>query len=139
MDLADTPRQGDLNGRGNLSQKALVEFVAWFCGVALDQLQFMNNLFDLNNLEERLDNYILRELRFPKESSVFVKEVMRRGEVPRGEASRVMSRPERTARQLLRNLTDSGILGSSTPKGPVHILFSTSIADILFPRLFPAA
>lgn len=27
MDLADSPRAGDLDGRGNLSQKALQEFV----------------------------------------------------------------------------------------------------------------
>src|SRR5262249_40090868 len=31
MDFADEPRQGDLDGRGNLSRAALVEFVTWFC------------------------------------------------------------------------------------------------------------
>jgi len=30
MDYADTPRQGDLDGRGNLSEKALIDFVTWF-------------------------------------------------------------------------------------------------------------
>ena len=30
MDRADTPRQGDLDGRGNLSERALVEFSEWF-------------------------------------------------------------------------------------------------------------
>lgn len=33
MDYADSPRQGDLDGRGNLSQKALVEFIG-FCACA---------------------------------------------------------------------------------------------------------
>src|SRR5581483_9115744 len=36
MDLADMPRQGDLDGRGNLSLKALNEFVLWFLKVCLD-------------------------------------------------------------------------------------------------------
>lgn len=35
MDHADTPRQGDLDGRGNLSQRALVECTTWFLQVCL--------------------------------------------------------------------------------------------------------
>jgi Fic family protein len=38
MDDADAPRRGDLDGRGNLSQAALAEFVLWFLRVALDQV-----------------------------------------------------------------------------------------------------
>ena len=34
MDLADMPPQGDLDGRGNLSLKALEEFVLWLLRVA---------------------------------------------------------------------------------------------------------
>jgi len=44
MDRADTPRQGDLDGRGNLSQKALIEFTDWFLRVCLDQVTFMSGL-----------------------------------------------------------------------------------------------
>src|SRR5438552_5286328 len=53
LDLADTPRQGDLDGRGNLSERALVEFVTWFLSVAIDQVTFMSALFDLNNMMNR--------------------------------------------------------------------------------------
>src|SRR5581483_6853412 len=45
MDYADTPRQGDLDGRGNLSQRALTEFILWFLRVCLDQVNFMSGLF----------------------------------------------------------------------------------------------
>ena len=38
MDLADMPGQGDLDGRGNLSLKALKKFVLWFFRVCLDQV-----------------------------------------------------------------------------------------------------
>ena len=47
MDYADTPRQGDLDGRGNLSQRALNDFVLWFLRVCQDQVTFMSGLFDL--------------------------------------------------------------------------------------------
>jgi Fic family protein len=47
MDLADTLRQGDRDGRGNLSQKALGEFVLWFLQVCLDQVKFMASFLKL--------------------------------------------------------------------------------------------
>jgi Fic family protein len=45
LDAADEPHRGDLDGRGNLSQQGLIEFVTWFCCVAVDQLRFMRNAF----------------------------------------------------------------------------------------------
>ena len=48
MDHADMPRQGDLDGRGNLSQRALTEFMLWFLHVCLDQITFMSGLFDID-------------------------------------------------------------------------------------------
>ena len=43
MDRADTPRQGDLDGRGNLSRRALVDFTLWFLKVCIDQVTFMKS------------------------------------------------------------------------------------------------
>ena len=60
MDLADTPRQRDLDGRGNLSLKALNEFVLWFLRVCLDQVKFMESLFELDSLGPRLSTYVER-------------------------------------------------------------------------------
>ncbi|MDX2021841.1 MAG: hypothetical protein SF187_16510 [Deltaproteobacteria bacterium] len=56
----------------------------------------------------------------------------------RGDAARITKRPERTARDILRRMIDAGILASNSPKGEVHLKFSTTSADFLFPRLFPA-
>lgn len=57
MDYADTPRQGDLDGRGGLSERALTDYVVWFLKVCLDQVTFMGGLFDLERLGERLKLY----------------------------------------------------------------------------------
>lgn len=46
MDHADMPRQGDRDGRGNLSEAALKDFILWFLRVCLDQVTFMSELFD---------------------------------------------------------------------------------------------
>jgi hypothetical protein len=42
MDRADSPREGDFDGRGNLSRKALVEFTQWF--LEYDQIDIVRNL-----------------------------------------------------------------------------------------------
>jgi Fic family protein len=138
MDLADSPRQGDLDRPGNLSLKALEEFVTWFCEVALDQLRFMSALFDLDTLSGRLDSYVRRTLQLPEAASKLTLALLHRGELPRGEADLVTGVPERTARQLLRRLVDSGLVASTTPKGPVSLRFDSISAETLFPRLFPA-
>jgi Fic family protein len=136
MDAADEPRRGDLDGRGNLSQSALVEFVTWFCRVALDQVTFMAGLFDLDNLEERLVRYVRESLRLPEHAARIPVEVLRRGEMQRGEAARVTGRPERTARAAMSGLLSAGLLVSETPKSAVRLRFSTDSADSLFPRLY---
>lgn len=136
LDAADDPRRGDLDGRGNLSQQALIDFVTWFCRVALDQLQFMRDAFDLTALGPRLDAYVRGVLRGNEASAALTAEVLRVGEVQRGEAARITQRPERTARDALSKLVEAGLFVSDTPKGPVRLHFATASADALFPRLF---
>jgi Fic family protein len=138
MDLADSPRRNDLDGRGNLSLEALEEFVTWFCQVALDQLTFMSQLFDLNTLTARLDTYVARDLGLSLHAEKLIHALLQRGEIPRGDAGPVTSLPERTARSLLSRLSDAGLIASSTPKGPVSLRFNTTSAEALFPRLFVA-
>lgn len=139
MDIADTPRQGDLDGRGNLSLKALVEFVQWFLEVALDQVRFMAGLFELGNLAQRLTQYVERSDRLKPEAARLLHEALVRGEFERGEASRIAGLPERTARRVLNDLVDEGLLASDTPKGPVSLRFPAASLDRLFPRLYAPA
>ncbi len=135
MDLADTPRQGDLDGRGNLSQRALTEFTTWFIRVCLDQVTFMQGLFDFDRLLVRLKTYVERQALRP-EAMHLLERVLLQGEMPRGEAERITGLKERTARQVLAGLVGQGILASDTPKGPVSLRFPAATLDLLFPRLF---
>jgi Fic family protein len=136
MDHADSPRQGDLDGRGNLSRRALSDFTAWFLRICLDQVTFMSGLFGLDTLVERLRIYVERR-QFKPEALTVLEQVLQRGELPRGEAGRVSGLRERSARELLAALIRDGILGSDTPKGPVSLRFSLDAVEILFPHLFP--
>jgi Fic family protein len=137
MDHADMPRQGDLDGRGNLSQKALVEFSLWFLRVCIDQVTFMSGLFELGALARRLRVYVQRSEKLKPEAARLLEEALMRGEFERGEVPRITGLPERTARRVFNDVADSGLLASDTPKGAVSLRFPTDTLDILFPRLFP--
>ncbi|WP_340124567.1 Fic family protein [Methylobacter svalbardensis] len=135
MDLADTPRQGDLDGRGNLSQKALISFTNWFLSISIDQVAFMSRLFDLAHLKKRLETYVAIKA-FKPESIYILTAALSNGEISRGDAERLTGLKERSARTVLSSLTEDGILGSSSPKGPVSLRFNVDSARILFPKLF---
>lgn len=136
MDYADTPRQGDLDGRGNLSQSALQEFVLWFLKVCLDQVTFMASLFELNGLSERLKIYVRRNQRLKPEAAGLLEEALIRGEFERGAVGRITGLAERTARRVLSDLLDLGLLASDTPKGNVSLRFPARALEDLFPRLY---
>ncbi len=135
MAVADRLRQGDRDGRGNLSLAALVSFASWFLRVCLDQVQFMQTLYDLDALQVRLDRYAaLRELR--ADARPVLKAMLTLGEIPRGAVSNIIGASESTALRLINEMVTDGIIGSETPKGALSLRFGSGTHDILFPRLF---
>lgn len=136
MAYADTPRQGDRDGRGNLSLKALNEFTLWFLRVCLDQVTYMSGLFDLRTLGDRLTHMVRLDPYMKPEAAALLRAALHRGEFPRGEAGAITGLAERTARDVLSTLVQQGLLGSENPKGPVSLRFPTRTHEVLFPRLF---
>jgi Fic family protein len=136
MAWSDEVRQGKRDGRGHLSLKGLELFTTWFLKVCLDQLAYMSSLFELDVLAKRLDRYVALSPTLPNESSRLLQEALIRGEFDRGEAERITQLPERSARRVLKQLTDEGLLASEKPKGPVSLRFPNDTLGILFPRLY---
>lgn len=140
MMVADAPRKGDLDGRGNLSAQALVEFCEYFLRVAEDQINFMSNLFDFDAMQDRIRAYIGIALsgKVKPQAEFLLREAFARGEFERGEASRITGLPERTARDVLASLIDLGLLASDTPKGAVSMRFPAHCLHFLLPGVFPS-
>lgn len=138
MDLADTPRQGDTDGRGNLSLRALHRFIEWFLDVASDQVEFMSSLFDLEGLRGRLQNHVLQNLGLRRECAVLADALYLRGELSRGDAALAMGLKPRTASSAIRQLVDTGLVVSASEKGRLRLRYGTDSSDALFPRLFLA-
>lgn len=115
----------------------LTEFVLWYLRVCLDQINFMESLFELDNLGLRLKAYVERSASLKPEAFRLLEEALIRGQFDRGESARITGLPDRIARRVLADVLDAGLLGSATPKGPVSLRFPTEALDVLFPRLFP--
>jgi Fic family protein len=137
---ADSSRRGDLDGRGNLSESGLTEFCRFFLQTALDQIEFMAKTLELDAILRRIAGYVERQATLGKldpEGVYLLQEAFLRGEMARGEASRVTGKPERTARRILKQLLENRLLTSETEKGPVRIAFPSKVAGYYFPNLYP--
>jgi Fic family protein len=136
---ADEPRMGDLDGRGNLSEKRLAEFCTYALRTAIDQAKYMGSMFALENFQARTEGYF-RRVRFDlKPESVYLfLHAFGMGEFERGEAPRITGLNERSARDVLSNLLDEGFLLSDSPKGKVRVSFPVHALGSLLPNLYPA-
>lgn len=137
---ADAQRRNDLDGRGNLSDEELARFCRFFLSTAIDQVDFMSTLLDLDFLKERIlifaEQWVART-RADESIPRFLGDVLLHGEVSRGDAARILHKPERTARRLLSALLKEGLLVTDAPGAPVRLGFPASIVGYYFPRLYP--
>jgi len=140
LTLGDSPRRGDLDGRGNLSDEGLVRFCKFYLETCIDQVEFMSHLLDLDGFLNRVSAYATRliELGELKPESIYLlREALLRGEIDRGEASHLTGVPERSARIILGSLIEKEMLTSDSAKKPVRLGFPDHAIGYYFPRLYP--
>jgi len=137
---ADQPRRGDLDGRGNLTQAGLLDFCKFFLKTAIDQIDFMAGLMDLDGMQKRIQAVVDRQVSFGElkpEAGHLLRDVFLRGGIPRGEIPNIIGMPERSARRVTSRLLEKGYLVSDSEKGPVMLGFPASMVGYYFPRLYP--
>lgn len=142
---ADAPRHGDLDGRGNLSERALVEWIDYVLDVCLDQVRFMTKLLDFGAMERR----IAACLAFEEETlrSGVRREALRPlhylcltgGELERGESKLMTGLGDRTAVTALTALVKRGVLKSDALQGKLRFGVPLHALRFYFPALWPEA
>lgn len=143
LDAADSHRHGDLDGRGNLSEKLLWEWCEWFIALAADQVDFMARMLDLDAMKARIAALITYRSTLDKairaEAIVPLHHLFLAGPVPRGEFQQMTGLGERTARALLSRLIETGLVASTGHTAPVQIAFPLDALQFLLPELYPEA
>jgi Fic family protein len=137
---ADQPRREDLDGRGNLTPAGLLGFCRFFLKTAIDQIDFMSGLLNLDGMQKRIQAVVDRQVSFGElkpEAGHILRDVFLRGEIPRGEIPNIIGMPERSARRVVKSLLEKEYLVSDSEKGPVMLGFPASLVGYYFPRLYP--
>ena len=136
----DAPRRNDLDGRGQLSEEALIRFTRFFLETCLDQVRFMTKLMQPDRLRERILRWAQEEIRadrLPTRSDRVLEAVLYRGQVPRGDVDDLLAVGERQARRVTAALLQQEVLTASTSRAPLHLNFPARLAAEWMPGLFP--
>ena len=137
----DSERRGDLDGRGNLSESALLGFTRYFLSTCIDQVEFMESLVSPDKVRGRIQAWCrsqIEEGNLHKKSPALLDSVLFQGQVKRGEVENILQVAPRTARRVVSDLVGAGILASDGVKSPLRIAFPAKLASEIMPGLFPA-
>lgn len=146
--LADNPRQGNLDGRGALTEQGLMQFCDYMLDTAIDQVTYMSRLLDLHGLRQRIDSYAQarNDFRVPglteplkSNAALILYTAFIHGEVGRAEALELCAMPERSARRLLSQLKSEGLLSETSSKSPLRWEVPEHAEPWYFPDLAPIA
>ena len=142
---ADEPRRGALDGRGNLSEAALVDWIDYVFDTCLDQVAFMKSTLDLATMERRIAACLVFEQETLK-SGVRLEALrplhylfLTGTELERGEFKRMTGLGERTAVKLLTALLGRRLLRSDSPQGRLRFGLPLHALRFYFPALWPEA
>ena len=140
----DCGRQGDLDGRGVLSEKQLLNFCDYMFDTAIDQIDYISDLLQLNKMHKRIDSYIQarNDERVPgingkvKEiAGLILYNAFVKGELERSLAYELCGMPERSARRLIGQLKDDGLLSETSSKSPLKWEIPEHAEPWYFPNL----
>ncbi len=142
---ADSLRRGDLDGRGNLSEQALVAWSEYVLDVCLDQVAFMSTLLNFEAMKSRIEACLMFESSVLKsgvrqDSLSALHYLFLSGEsLGRGDFKAMLGMSDRSATDALGALVKRGLLRSDSPQGKVRFGLPQHALRFLFPRLWPEA
>jgi len=136
---ADAPRWNDLDGRGNLSLKGLLQFCEFFMDVMADQIEFMGSLLDMAQLQgrfARLLNVLRAEKKLSESESAILSHLLRVGEMRRGDIQKIAGVKARQANKISSHLLKEGYVQSDSPKGTLRLKANREVVRGLFPEFY---
>ena len=140
LTACDQPRNGDYDGRGNLSEQSLAKFTRFFLLTCIDQINFMAELIQPDRLRARVLLWVEEEIRsgsLPPRCDEVLGALLYRGELPRADAGKILGTSDRQARRITAALTEVGVITSESSRSPLRLAFPARLASRWMPGLFP--
>lgn len=142
---ADEPRAGDLDGRGNLTERGLEQWIAYVLAACHDQVSFMTGALALDSMKERMAACLTYEEKVVRQG--VRTEALRalhylfatQGELERADFKAMLGLGERLATAQVSALLKRGLLESDSPYGRLRLGVPQHALRFYFPRLWPEA
>ncbi len=141
---ADAPRQGDHDGRGQLTEKGLINFCDYMLDSAIDQVTYIRDLLELGKMRQRIESYVTARNddrvagisgQLKSTASLILFTAFQQGEIERAQALELCAMPDRSARRLLSQLKSEGLLSETSSKSPLRWEIPEHAESWYFPNL----
>lgn len=142
---ADEPRAGDLDGRGNLSERALEAWIAYVLALCIDQVRFMAGLLDMAGMKERIaaclafEEKIVRQGVRTEALRALHYLLLAGSELERSEFKAMLGLGDRLATAQVSALLKRGLLVTDSPHGKLRFGVPQHALRFYFPHLWPEA
>jgi Fic family protein len=137
--IADSQRQGDYDGRGALSLKGATQFANFMLDTCEDQIGFMAARLQVEHVKDRVARFCAERklvLGRDERAAPLLIEAMFMGKLERRAVPRLLGLGERTARAVLSECVEDGLLTATSHRGDLTPVFPVYAAAYLFPHLF---
>ena len=141
---ADEHRRGDLDGRGNLTEAGLIDWISYTLETCIDQVRFMRKLLDVGSMRERIQAALIFEE--PKKTGVRKEAALAlhylfstNSELGRAAFKQMTGLGERVATDLISSLLKNGYLATDSAYGALRFAIPRSALRFYFPDLWPEA
>lgn len=144
LKAADEHRRGDLDGRGNLTEAGLIEWINYTLDTCIDQVRFMSKLLDVVSMRERIQAALIfeesKKTGVRKEAALPLHYLFStNSEIGRAAFKQMTGLGERVATDLISSLLKNGYLASESAYGPLRFAIPRSALRFYFPELWPEA
>lgn len=135
---ADLKRFNNYDGRGNLSNKMLIEFCVYFLKTAIDQIDYMSKILDISEMLERIHRFsdlmVFKNI-FKPQAKIILENVFLKGKITKSEALKITNLSDKTLKLITDKLIEVELIQSV--KEGIHSVYYANYPVHFSPYLFP--
>lgn len=141
---ADLRRYNDYDGRGNLSNKMLVEFCVFFLETSIDQVNYMYEVLDIEHMLSRINGFVdlmVVRKKLRPEARYILEDLFLKGKITKTDVERNTNLSEKTAKIITDSLEQLELV-RKTKEGihvTFHVNYPVNLSPFFFPGIYPSS
>ncbi|TXI82570.1 MAG: Fic family protein [Crocinitomicaceae bacterium] len=141
---ADLRRYNDYDGRGNLSNKMLLEFCVFFLETSIDQVNYMYEVLDKEHMLSRINGFVdlmVVRKKLRPEARYILEDLFLKGKITKTDVERITNLSEKTAKIITDSLEQLELV-RKTKEGihvTFHVNYPVNLSPFFFPGIYPSS